>query len=224
MCKIHYLRGSCDVDFRGWSLVFGVFDGVHRGHQFLVEQAKKSAHEHGGNSGVLTFSIDPDELFDPDGLIKLMTNGERLFALADTGVDEVFVLPFDFEFAAKSPDEFLNWVFGAGAPSFIHVGEGFRFGSKGSGTVANLAVWGAEHGMSVCEHELLAIGGDSVSSTRIRNLLAIGRFWEAFALLGPTPAKARGISQSPMPELAQISFETWPVDGLATRENHFACI
>ena len=168
----------------GTSCAFGVFDGVHRGHQFLIECAKMDSMETGAPSAVLTFSVDPDELFTPDRLVKLMSNGERIAALAATGVDVVAVLPFDRTFAALSPIEFLESTFGEKPPASIHVGEGFRFGSKGSGDAHILAGWGERFGMEVAVHELLDMGGAPVSSTRIRKLLAEGRSYEAEKLLG----------------------------------------
>lgn len=205
MSSIIHVRKASEIDFSGYSLAFGVFDGVHRGHQHLIEQAKADARLAGCHTGVLTFSIDPDELFRPGSLVKLMTNSERIFALADTGVDAVFVLPFDIDFAAKNPDEFLDWTFGSGAPHTLHVGEGFRFGCKGSGTADDLVAWGATHDMLVCEHGLFHMNGARVSSTRIRNLISEGRIAEAFALMGPSPASAQTIRGKQPVELALVS-------------------
>lgn len=175
--------GSAGV-LAGASCAFGVFDGVHRGHQFLIECAKMDAMETGVPSAVLTFSVDPDELFAPDRLVKLMANEERIAALAATGVDIVAVLPFDRAFAALSPIGFLESTFGGKPPASMHVGEGFRFGSRGSGDARLLANWGERFGMDVTVHELLDIDGAPVSSTRIRKLLAEGCAYEAERLLG----------------------------------------
>lgn len=174
--------------FSGASCAFGVFDGVHRGHRFLIEEARRSAKASGGASIALTFSIDPDELFAADRLVKLMTNEERISVLAGTGVDAVAVLPFDRKFAALSPEDFLELTFGEHVPGFVHVGEGFRFGCKGSGDVALLEKWGACRGMEVHCHDLLEAGGSPVSSTRIRRLLAQGRTEEAEYLMSCEPA------------------------------------
>lgn len=170
----------------GASCAFGVFDGVHVGHRFLIEQARKTAELSGGASVALTFSIDPDELFAADRLVKLMTNEERLDALARSGVDAVAVLPFDRAFAALSPEDFLELTFGENTPRFLHVGKGFRFGCRGSGTAETLRAWGETRGMEVRCHELLTIDGDPVSATRIRRLLSQGRVKEAERLLGRT--------------------------------------
>lgn len=185
MVDIVSIGGSCSERvFTGSSCAFGVFDGVHRGHRFLIEKARETASASGGRSVALTFSIDPDELFAPDRLVKLMSNEERISALAETGVDAVAVLPFDRKFAALMPEEFLELTFGNDVPSHLHVGEGFRFGCKGSGAVEALKKWGGARGMEVHCHDLLKAGGSPVSSTRIRGLLAQGRAEEAAVLLG----------------------------------------
>ena len=176
--------GSSKSFFAGASCAFGVFDGVHRGHRFLISQAKKTAETSGGTSIALTFSIDPDEIFAADRLVKLMANEERIDTLAQSGVDAVAVLPFDREFASLSPEVFLELVFGEHAPSFVHVGEGFRFGCRGSGDVETLRTWGKSRGMRVMCHDLLLADGEPVSATRIRRLLSQGDIKEAERLLG----------------------------------------
>lgn len=185
MARIAHLSDEADRSFfEGASCAFGVFDGVHVGHRFLISKARESAFEDGAASVVLTFVIDPDELFAPDRLVKLMTNEDRMAALAGSGVDIVAALPFDRDFAALSPEDFLNRTFEGNVPAHLHVGEGFRFGSRGSGDVGVLRGWGDEHGMEVHCHDLLQVDGAAVSSTRIRSLLASGRVDQAEELLG----------------------------------------
>ena len=130
MAKIYRADESFDhAFFSGASCAFGVFDGVHRGHRFLLDCARETARESGGRSVALTFDIDPDEVFHPDRLKKLMTNDERLAMLAQTGVDAVVALPFTREFAASSPERFLVQTFDGTPPAFLHVGFDFKFGA-----------------------------------------------------------------------------------------------
>ena len=104
MAEIYKVDASFDHGFfKGTSCAFGVFDGVHRGHRYLLDCARSTAAETGGASVALTFDIDPDEVFHPTRLKKLMTNEERVRMLADSGVDVVAVLPFTRDFAASSP-------------------------------------------------------------------------------------------------------------------------
>lgn len=168
---------------RGCSCAFGVFDGVHRGHRFLIGQACASAREHGGDAVILTFDVDPDELFHPKRLHKLMSNEERLEALAETGVNTVAVLRFTRQFAALSPEEFLASTFEGSLPNAIHVGCDIRFGNKACGSLETLRSWGDAHGVHVFGHDLVAADGVPITSTRIRLLLADGRSEDAQALL-----------------------------------------
>ncbi|MGN0037974.1 MAG: hypothetical protein ACI36Y_02405 [Coriobacteriales bacterium] len=185
MTKIVYLDETSDRSFfDGASLSFGVFDGVHKGHRFLIDCAKETAHITKGKAVVLTFSIDPDELFAKDKLMKLMSNQERVRTLASTGVDYVAVLPFDREFAALSTDDFLAWTFGKSAPLYIHVGKNFRFGCKASGTIEDLEHWGDSIGARAIEHDLVEHDGRPISATRIRGLLREGDVHQAETLLG----------------------------------------
>ncbi|BAK44433.1 riboflavin biosynthesis protein RibF [Eggerthella sp. YY7918] len=170
--------------FEGTSCAFGVFDGVHLGHRFLLNCACTTAQESGGKSIALTFDIDPDEKFHPERLRKLMTNEERLAMLATTGVDAVVVLPFTSEFAASAPDEFLVQTFDGTTPAFLHVGFDFKFGARAAGTVRDLDAWGVEMGTKVCAHGLKSEEGAPITATRIRLLLADGNLDEANRLLG----------------------------------------
>lgn len=167
----------------GASCAFGVFDGVHRGHRFLIGEAVRTAAGEGGRAVALTFDVDPDELFHPDRLRKLLSNAERLDALAATGVDAVCVLRFDRAFAALAPLDFLERTFEGNLPAHIHVGRDIRFGSRASGDLATLRDWGAGNGVKVHGHDLLAAGGEPITATRIRLLLEAGREEEARALL-----------------------------------------
>lgn len=164
----------------GASIAFGVFDGVHRGHQAVLARAANGT----GRSAALTFDADPDELFNPGSLRKLMTNSARIDALAASGVDTVVVLPFSDRFANLEPDEFLERAFGDNPPSRIVVGTDFRFGRGAAGTVDTLARWGERANCVVEPFELLRIDGKPVTSSRIRALLAKGEVEAATELLG----------------------------------------
>lgn len=182
-----FRKGSGDAAkeaLAGACCAFGVFDGVHEGHRFIIGAAADAARERGARSAVITFDVDPDELFRPDELRKLMTNDGRVEALAALPVDAVVVLPFTPEFAALAPEAFLDRFLGPATPAELHVGADFRFGVRGTGTVADLAAWGAPRGMAAVGHELLADDGAPVTATRIRGLLGAGRVAEAAELLG----------------------------------------
>ena len=208
------------------SVAFGVFDGVHEGHRFIIGEAVNTAREEGRASAVITFDIDPDEVFAADRLKKLMTNEARIAKLAELDVDAVVVLPFSREFAAQSPEDFLDACFGVGVPSHIHIGSDFHFGRKAAGNVESLRVWGAERGMEVHGHELVAEGGRPVTATRIRGLLSEGQAREAADLLG-RPYELSGLVRPGRGEGRDFGFATAnlevPPELLAIGEGVYAC-
>ncbi|MBQ9003934.1 MAG: riboflavin biosynthesis protein RibF [Eggerthellaceae bacterium] len=166
----------------GSSCAIGVFDGLHTGHRYLVDQAISTRGA--GRAIALTFDIDPDEVFAPDRLKKLMRNADRIAALAESGIDDVVVLAFDRALYTLDPAAFLKSTFSAGAPSYVHVGEDFRFGSRAAGTVADLQTWAATAGCEVCPHRLVSDNGEPITATRIRKLLLSCKLDEANRLLG----------------------------------------
>lgn len=167
----------------GCSCAFGVFDGVHCGHRFLIDSACEYARKADVPSVALTFDIDPDERFHPDRLKKLSSNEDRIGMLAQSGVDAVVVLPFSMDFSAMAPEEFLDSVFSGNVPRCMHVGSDIRFGARAVGDVQTLRTWGSRSGMEVRACELLQVEGGPVTATRIRKLLEQGKIREANALL-----------------------------------------
>jgi riboflavin kinase/FMN adenylyltransferase len=169
---------------KGAALAMGVFDGVHEGHRFIVGEALNAARESHAKSIILTFDIDPDELFAHDRLKKIMTNEQRINKLAELDVDAVMVLPFNKEFAALPPIKFLDSLFLQYTPASINIGADFHFGARKRGNVTLLREWGLKHHMKVNSHDLLIDQGEPVTSTRIRHLLGEGRVELAAELLG----------------------------------------
>ena len=170
--------------FAGSSCAFGVFDGLHTGHQYLIGQAVETNDVPGGRSIVITFDIDPDEVFHPDRLKKLSRNADRLDALVHAGADDVVVLPFTPAFFGQPPEDFLANTFPQGAPAHLHIGEDFRFGAKAAGNVETLREWGARVGCQIHAHHLVSADGVPITATRIRLLLLDCKIKEANRLLG----------------------------------------
>lgn len=198
-CFGELIEGSC--------CAFGVFDGVHIGHRYIIDQARNAAAAHNCKSLVLTFDIDPDELFHADRLKKLMGNEARIAALTELDVDAVLVFPFTRDFASQEPLAFLESAFGAGLPLEMHVGKDFRFGAKAAGTLEVLKGWGEVCGMKVVGHELLVYDGAPVTSTRIRHLLSEARLGEANALLS-SPYAVHGEVKAGRGEGQDFGFKT----------------
>lgn len=184
MCLIHYIDDVEDRSFfHNSCCAIGVFDGIHKGHQYLLGQVRSQAKTEGTRSVAITFSIDPDEILREEPLKKLMENDVRLSKLARSGIDAVAVLPFNKEFAMMEPNPFLDWIFQDQLPCSIHVGTNFRFGRKAVGDIDLLKNWGEMHNVGIFDHELLTYDGIPISSTRIRKLIADNRDIEAALLL-----------------------------------------
>lgn len=208
MAEIYRVDEQFDRSFfKGSSCAFGVFDGVHVGHRYLLAQACETAGKTGGVSVALTFDIDPDEVFHPTRLKKLMTNEERLAMLTQTGVDVVAVLPFTPSFSALGPEAFLEATFDGSAPAFLHVGYDFKFGARAAGTVKELDAWGGIAGTRIVAHDLKSEDGAPVTATRIRLLLGEGNIAEANRLLD-RPYFVTGTVEPGRGEGADMGFRT----------------
>jgi riboflavin kinase/FMN adenylyltransferase len=189
-------QGPADVpDDWGSSVVtIGEFDGVHRGHQRIVEQARQAAAELGLPVVVVTFDPHPDEVVRPGSHPPLLgTARRRSELLAGLGVDAVCVIPFTLEFSRLGPDEFVRAVLVDKLhTALVVVGENFRFGHKAAGDLALLAELGEKYDFSAEGVPLLAENGATISSTGIRARLAAGDVAGAAHDLG-RPHRVEGV-------------------------------
>jgi len=187
----------------------GVFDGVHVGHQALVRDAVALARSRGSSSVVVTFDRDPDQVVSPASAApQLLDLDDKLSFLSGLGADTVLVMPFTRELAATPPLVFLDEVLlDSMAPEAVVVGYDFRFGHRAEGDVDLLVRYGADHGFAVVAHELVRDGGEPVTSTRIRALIAAGEVAEASRLLG-RPHRLPGVVVRGRGEGAQLDAPT----------------
>jgi riboflavin kinase / FMN adenylyltransferase len=189
-------QGPADVpDDWGSSVVtIGEFDGVHRGHQRIVERARQAAAELGLPVVVVTFDPHPDEVVRPGSHPPLLgTARRRSELLAGLGVDAVCVIPFTLEFSRLGPDEFVRAVLVDKLhTALVVVGENFRFGHKAAGDVALLAELGEKYDFSAEGVPLLAENGATISSSGIRSRLAAGDVAGAAHDLG-RPHRVEGV-------------------------------
>jgi riboflavin kinase/FMN adenylyltransferase len=162
-----------DVQPRPRRVAVGTFDGVHLGHREVI----------GGADTVLTFDPHPTAVIQPEAAPRLLTDPARKAQLiASLGVQELVVIPFDAEFAARSAQEFLDDVLvGALGATHVAVGENFRFGHKARGDTALLR---ADDRFQTRVAELVEIDGEVVSSSHIRGLVLGGAVEYAGRLLG----------------------------------------
>lgn len=166
------------------AVAVGVFDGLHRGHQRVLAEARDAARD-GARVAVATFDPHPAEVLDPARAPRLLaTLDQRLEGLDALGVDVVRVVTFDAALAAESAESFVRRVLvGELRAATVVVGEGFRFGHDRDGDVALLAQLGAGLGFGV--RAVAPYGEDGrVSSTRVRALLRAGDVEGARDLLG----------------------------------------
>lgn len=182
----------------------GVFDGVHIGHQTLLRDSARDAREQGLKVVAVTFDRDPDQVVTPEAAgPQLLALEDKCTFLLEAGADHVLVVPFDASVASLSPEAFLSDILlEALTLSSVHVGNDFRFGRYAEGTVSTLESAGAMHGFQVRAHELVTAGESTVTSTRIRTLIAAGDVTAAAVLLGRDHrvtglvVRGRGIGQS----------------------------
>jgi len=181
----------------GWGAcvaTIGEFDGVHRGHQRIVERAGEIARASNLPVVVITFDPHPDEVIRPGSHPPLLTTSRRRAELlAHLGADAVLVLPFSLEFSRLSPDEFVRVVLSERLhAAVVVVGENFRFGHKAAGDVALLAQLGEKYDFAAEGVPLLVVDGVTISSTYIRECLAAGDVAAAAHVLG-RPHRVEGI-------------------------------
>lgn len=169
---------------RGASAAIGNFDGVHRGHQSVIQIARDAAPD--APLGVLTFEPHPREYFAPDApAFRLMGSKARASRLAKLGVERLYELNFNAALAALSPEAFAREVICGGLGlRHVVVGSDFCFGKGRAGNAQDLQRFGAEMGFGVTIAELLETGDETVSSTAIRQALSDGRPRDAARMLG----------------------------------------
>jgi riboflavin kinase/FMN adenylyltransferase len=170
-----------DPKARGASVAMGNFDGVHLGHQSVINLARPH-----GPLGILTFEPHPREYFAPSApAFRLMNAEARANRLAKLGVQHLYELPFTAELAALTPEAFAREVLAQGLGiSHVVVGADFCFGKGRAGRTADLQALGKELGFGVTVADLVQAEGREISSTAIRQALSDGRPRDAAAMLG----------------------------------------
>ena len=164
-----------DVKPRPRRVAVGEFDGVHLGHRRVIAN----------NDTVLTFEPHPATVVHPTRAPKLLTSlAVKIELIGALGVAELVVIPFDASFAEQTPREFIEHILVESLrATHVAVGDNFRFGHDASGTPELLA---ADPRFVTTVEGLVAADGDTISSTRIRQLVAAGDMGEANRLLGAT--------------------------------------
>ncbi len=204
----------------------GNFDGVHRGHRVLLERTVEAARVRGLSAVALTFDPHPAAVLAPDRRPRLIAPlDRRLERMGDTGLDGVVVQPFDVAFSRLTAAEFVDRVLGdALAARCVVVGPGFRYGAGRAGTAQTLGSGTEKTHVEVVHVDPVVEAGSPISSSRIRELLELGRVEDARLLLGHPPelvgTVVRGAGRGrelgiPTANLAPAT-ELVPADGVYT--------
>lgn len=203
-------------------VVIGVFDGVHKGHQVLLNRAKEIAA--GRTIIALTFDPHPTTVFAPDRAPTMLTTlADRVELLKIHNADQVAVLKFNEKFAAMSPEDFVKSVLiGQLHVGAVVVGENFTYGHKAAGNVETLKQAGVENNFEVDIQELKR-DSEVISSSRIRELVIGGNVEKARELLS-RPHRLDGVVVHgekrgreigyPTANLGKIEGQTIPADGV----------
>ena len=165
-------------------VVVGVFDGIHLGHAYLLEQLVRVAGEHHARPTVITFDAHPDAVLTGHAPPLLMDPDERLERLAAAGVETVVIEHFDDALRLTTYDDFVRGIASRCWLAGILMTPDAAFGHERAGTPATLAALGARDGFEVVVVPPFALDGREVRSSEVRAAIAAGNLAEAAALLG----------------------------------------
>lgn len=167
-------------------LTIGNFDGMHRGHQLILERLTEYAKAHKLLSRVMLFEPQPREYFQPNVIIpRLSTLRDKLCYLESTQIQEVICLAFNKKLAGMSAQAFIEDVLVKGLNvKHLVIGDDFAFGSDRKGNFAMLEQYGKQHGFTVEHTPTLAYQQERISSSRLRQAIFDGDFKTAEIMLG----------------------------------------
>jgi riboflavin kinase/FMN adenylyltransferase len=179
-------KESFSLQAKGCVASIGNFDGVHRGHQILLERLKARSYESGLPCLVMIFEPQPAEFFGRGKAVPRLTRfREKFYYLTKMGVEKIWVMRFNAALAALTADEFIEHILGEKLRvKHLIVGEDFRFGYQRHGDVNLLKERGQRLDFTVEIMPSVQIAGERVSSTRIRQALNVADHVLAERLLG----------------------------------------
>ncbi len=184
--KVIYAAGSLKQPLKDSCVAIGIFDGMHRGHQYLIKHMIDCAARLGAHPTVITFFPHPAHVLRPDiSLPYLASLPKRLELLKSLGVERCVIIRFNKSFARIDPARFIKETLVKKMDvKAIFVGEDFRFGKDRAGDIDLFKGLSVEYGYQMHPMKALSQGGESISSTRIRHCIADGDLKKAKQLLG----------------------------------------
>jgi riboflavin kinase/FMN adenylyltransferase len=186
MTQTFHKLDDLPADFGPAIITVGNFDGVHRAHTHVIGQIVQRAGQQGARSIAVAFEPHPARILRPDSALKLLTpTPEKLRLLSGCGLDAILLLPFTRDLSLLTPRQFAERILKKRLRACeVHEGYNFHFGHKAAGDVDLLTEFGREMGFVVTVYPEMKLRGESVSSTRIRQLLSEGQVSRARHLLG----------------------------------------
>ena len=174
------------AEFGPVAVTIGNFDGVHLGHQRLLDAVAEAARENGVAPAVLTFDPHPAAIVGPQRNTRLLSNhAERCSIMAREGIEFVLVLPFTTELSHWTPEKFVERVLHKAMHArVVVVGENFRFGHNQAGDITTLRQLGQQFGFETRTIPPVKVRGRVVSSSAIRRAIESGHVSLAARLLG----------------------------------------
>ncbi len=170
-------------------VTIGSYDGVHIGHQHLLKQMKSAAIQAGCLAVMVTFHPRPQAVLAPDRPVTYLTMPDEKIAVLDSlGLDLTAILTFTREMARTPAADFVAGLVTHLKMRQLWAGVDFALGRNREGDIPRLRQLGETMGFQVAVVEPFVQGGEAVSSTRIRNLLAVGEIRQVTALLGRYPS------------------------------------
>ncbi|MCI5560544.1 MAG: bifunctional riboflavin kinase/FAD synthetase [Phocaeicola sp.] len=182
---MHIIETEHSIYIKPCVATIGFFDGVHRGHTFLIEEVKDWARKQGLQSMLITFSEHPKKVLYPEEQItELSTAEEKITYLSKTGIDACLLLPFTLDLAKFTALSFMRLLHDVYKVQTLIVGHDHRFGHNRGDGFEQYRHYGEMLGMQVIAGRALEENGYAISSSLIRKLIATGELSKANAYLG----------------------------------------
>ncbi len=179
------LRGLYSPDHQPVALTIGNFDGLHLGHQALLNVLRAAAKQGRLQTAAMIFEPHPREFFSPQQAPARLTSlREKLELFCAAGIDRVHVCRFDTRFAQMRAEDFIGVLHGKLHAEYVLIGDDFRFGSGRAGDFALMEKVGSTHGLKVQAVDTVSKDGVRISSTAVRAALMAGQLGEVKSYLG----------------------------------------
>ncbi len=182
---MEYISKTLDFHVKEPSVIsFGKFDGLHRGHEFLMEKQIEQSNLHGYKRIIFTFDIPPkSEVLGVESKV-IITNDEKEYVFEKSGIDYLIECPFVPQVMTMEADAFVRWIVKSLNVKCIIVGDDFRFGHNRAGDHRLLSAMAGELGYELIVVDKIKDGDRDISSTYIREEIAAGHIKKANELLG----------------------------------------